>query len=208
MPNLNVGLFSANAATVCGGRYQIISNVVTIISSRTVNGELQSVIYGCSNADFVAAITENGALRICLSYQSVAREENNMVALNGCKLESFECNPISYYSVTEDKCISCPSRMAGTVSATATISDLNSHIQDPQKYMEILDASSHKNTTCDYCRVGMYMREGRCGPCPDSGTTDGDGHLGIERCYIASPEPGSDSTGSFSYYLNRCYYTN
>ena len=199
MPNLIDGLAAAETITVFG--YYATSNGVS--SFESYDGQ-RYIRYYCENCDTMEAQLDLGtSVWICATCDLI---RGNTVS--NCKLTDdtksvkcslfyrFESSSTSIYG----KCVKCPSGK--------TMFSVH-----PKEYAIKYYELTHTNTTsCDYCFDTNYLPTpdaDKCVVCPDSGKTDGDGHLGITRCYITTiPDDGADESGTYIYNrdTDKCYH--
>ncbi len=183
MPNLNLGFYGdAVARTACGPAQ--MPNIIMELDGTTIKNR-----YVCNIGINWTAVLPNmkvGGFWACVTFDSISSNKE----LINCKLTSFKCISNTHY--INNGCASCPSH--------------TSAIQyNPDTLTSVSDIA-HTISTCNYCMSNYYKSGDGCVACPESGKTAGDGHLGIDRCYIPSPDDGRDTTGTYVYTSDKCYY--
>ena len=191
MPNPNVGLSAAWAAQVCG----MLSLDVNPTEGHLILSDKTILTFDPAPVRHLVEYLGGGTA--FMGWACVNYSYNNGPKLEGVSLAKIKCPPFTKYvkDAGAGYCLMCSNNTA-SIAWDGSSTNLSENFYTT-------------NTTCNYCMRGYY-RVGTdttsCTYCPNAGNTDGDGHLGIGRCYIAAPADGTDSTGAYVYHLGRCDY--
>lgn len=128
-----------------------------------------------------------------------------------CKTERTNClDYCSKYDLDNNTCSDCSDISWRNMAMDEDCTIPNATLCDYTLVCDNCGVCRHENETVYDCDSGYYMTEDfeQCLKCPGNGVVDYDVNAtGIYTCYILrNPTTGSDTTGTFQYVNNRCYY--
>lgn len=205
MPNPNGGLFlgrgiflfsfvftgffcGAHAFQMCGKLTDSNGTLNAIFKVDNSGSGPFSGTYKCPNMDMAAGLYSGNFDYVCINYSSLSGN-----TMQGCSPESWWCGPQkTKQSGFPGKCTACPSGSASYKPGAA-----NSY--DPGYYKD--------GSTCSLCYAANQYYDTStqtCKPCPESGKSDAFNDV-IYNCWV-NLNDGSDSTGTYKWSYNKCYY--
>lgn len=206
MPNSNGGLFMGGGIFLFsfvftgffGGAHAYMLCGKLVDSNGTLNAAFKidnsgtnkfTGTYKCANMYLAAGLYSGNFEMVCINYSSLSGN-----TMQGCSPDTWFCGPNKVFEMgTPGKCIACPSGSSSYKPSSTNPSDFAYWSQNGSKCSRCSGENQYYDTSTQTCK-----------PCPESGKSDAFNDV-IYNCWV-NLNDGSDSTGTYKWSYNKCYY--